>query len=53
MDSMKFTRPFRRAIRHSMLINPKGVEGKYRAVDWALELDNLSTKVSVVKRTSA
>lgn len=29
-----------------MLINPSGKPGKYRAVDWCVELNNLYTKAS-------
>jgi hypothetical protein len=29
----------------TILVNPGGKEGKYRAVDWCVELDNLLTKV--------
>lgn len=36
---------FRCAVRYSMLINPTGKEGKFRAVDWCVELNNLYTKV--------
>jgi hypothetical protein len=35
----------RHAIRYSMLINPTGMKGKFRAVDWCVELNNLFTKV--------
>ena len=34
-----------RAIRMNILINPTGHPGKFRAVDWAVELLNLFTKV--------
>lgn len=39
-----------RAIRMNILINPTGRPGKFRAVDWAVELLNLFTKVCSVKR---
>lgn len=35
-----------RAIRMNILINPTGRPGKFRAVDWAVELLNFFTKVS-------
>jgi hypothetical protein len=37
----------KRAVRYHILVNPSGKEGKYRAVDWCVELDNLLTKVHV------
>jgi hypothetical protein len=37
-----------RAIRMNILINPTGQPGKFRAVDWAVELLNLFTKVVFV-----
>ncbi|KAF8450849.1 hypothetical protein L210DRAFT_3639881 [Boletus edulis BED1] len=35
----------RHAIRYSILVNPTGKKGKFRAVDWCVELNNLFTKV--------
>ena len=35
-----------RAVRYHMLINPTGLAGKFRAVDWCVELNNLFTKVA-------
>ena len=37
----------KRAVRYHILVNPSGKEGKHRAVDWCVELDNLLTKVHV------
>ncbi|KAF4565704.1 hypothetical protein EYR40_002226 [Pleurotus pulmonarius] len=34
-----------RAIRYNILVNPTGKKGKFRAVDWCVELNNLYTKV--------
>jgi hypothetical protein len=36
---------FSRAIRYNILINPTGKAGKFRGVDWCVELNNLYTKV--------
>jgi hypothetical protein len=38
---------YRRSIRYNILINPTGKVGKFRAVDWCVELNNLYTKVSI------
>ena len=38
----------KQAVRYSMLINPTGQPGKYRAVDWMVELNNLFIKVSLL-----
>ncbi|KAJ3522613.1 hypothetical protein NM688_g8849 [Phlebia brevispora] len=35
----------RKAVRYSMLINPTGKPGCFRAVDWCMELNNLYTKI--------
>jgi hypothetical protein len=35
----------KKAVGYHILVNPGGKEGKYRAVDWCVELDNLLTKV--------
>ncbi|KAI6006038.1 hypothetical protein EDD15DRAFT_2359163 [Pisolithus albus] len=35
----------RRAVRYSMLVNPSGQRGKFRGVDWCVELNNLFIKV--------
>ncbi|KAG2093559.1 hypothetical protein BD769DRAFT_1678897 [Suillus cothurnatus] len=35
----------RKAIRYHILVNPTGKKGKFRAVDWCIELNNLFTKV--------
>jgi hypothetical protein len=35
----------KKAVRYHILVNPGGKEGKYWAVDWCVELDNLLTKV--------
>ena len=35
----------KKAVRYHILVNPGGKEGKHRAVDWCVELDNLLTKV--------
>jgi hypothetical protein len=37
----------RHAIHYNMLINPTGLPGKFRAVDWLVELLNYYIKVSV------
>ncbi|KIL55117.1 hypothetical protein M378DRAFT_91388 [Amanita muscaria Koide BX008] len=34
----------KKAIRYNILVNPTGKEGKFRAVDWCVELNNLFTK---------
>lgn len=38
----------KKAVRYHILVNPGGKEGKHRAVDWCVELDNLLTKVSTL-----
>ncbi|KAG2128117.1 hypothetical protein BD769DRAFT_1667673 [Suillus cothurnatus] len=35
----------RKAIRYHILVNPTGKKGKFQAVDWCIELNNLFTKV--------
>ncbi|KAG1803053.1 hypothetical protein EV424DRAFT_1474635 [Suillus variegatus] len=35
----------KRAVRYHILINPTGKKGKFRGVDWCVELNNLFTKV--------
>jgi hypothetical protein len=39
------TYQIRRAIRLSMLCNPTGKPGKFRAIDWLVEHNNLYLKV--------
>lgn len=49
MSCLRSSSPMRgftsRAVRYSMLINPTGKPGKFRGSDWAVELQNMSTKV--------
>ena len=35
----------RRAIRYSILVNPTGKKGKFHAIDWCVEFNNLFMKV--------
>jgi len=46
--NIHFTYPegLRKAIRYNILVNPTGKKGKFRAVDWCVELNNLFIKVS-------
>ncbi|EPQ50052.1 hypothetical protein GLOTRDRAFT_51116 [Gloeophyllum trabeum ATCC 11539] len=39
-----FPEGLRRAVRYNILVNPTGKEGKFRGVDWVVELNNLFTK---------
>ena len=34
-----------KAVRYHLLVNPTGQNGKFRSVDWCVELNNLFTKV--------
>ncbi|KAG1839401.1 hypothetical protein DFJ58DRAFT_718552 [Suillus subalutaceus] len=36
----------RRAVHYHIMVNPTGKKGKFRAVDWCVELNNLFTKVT-------
>lgn len=38
-----------KAIRLNVLKNPTGKKGRFRAVDWIVEHNNLYTKVSIEK----
>ncbi|KAI0695888.1 hypothetical protein BC835DRAFT_1414574 [Cytidiella melzeri] len=46
LSNVHFVYPpgLRRAVRYSILINPSGKPGCFRAPDWCLELNNLYTK---------
>ncbi|KAG1779313.1 hypothetical protein EV702DRAFT_1178476 [Suillus placidus] len=35
----------KRAVRYDIMVNPTGKKGKFRGVDWCVELNNLFTKV--------
>ncbi|KAJ3553994.1 hypothetical protein NM688_g3331 [Phlebia brevispora] len=39
-----FSEGLKHAVRHSMLVNPSGIPGKFRPVDWVVESHNLYTK---------
>ncbi|KAG6884204.1 hypothetical protein C0992_006774 [Termitomyces sp. T32_za158] len=39
-----FPEGLKKAIRYHMLVNPTGKPGKFRGVDWCVELNNLYTK---------
>ena len=40
-----YPKPLAHIIRYNILVNPKGKEGAFRALDWVQELNNLKTKV--------
>ncbi|KAF8986463.1 hypothetical protein BDQ17DRAFT_1259648 [Cyathus striatus] len=40
-----FPKGLKKAVHYNILINPTGKPGKFRAVDWCVELNNLFTKV--------
>lgn len=42
---LKYPPRLHHAIRYNMLVNPMGKPGKFRAVDWLVELHNLEIKV--------
>ncbi|KIJ06726.1 hypothetical protein PAXINDRAFT_91576, partial [Paxillus involutus ATCC 200175] len=47
--NVHFTYPpgLRKAVRYHIIINPTGQKGKFRGVDWCVELNNLFTKVRI------
>lgn len=46
LPDVKMLTNYRRAVHLSMLYNPTGKAGKFQAIDWLVEHNNLYLKVS-------